>query len=120
MRRFIVSGLDPSPLWQAHKIQYLRLVHNFCDRDTASFDCSDASGEGREGREKEPRLLLRGQAAERKDGGLMLKIVRVLMKEPSHSVYRFWLATCVEAFLRGSDPWDQVKGCLTACTCVCT
>jgi len=28
----------------------------------------------------------------------------VLIREPKNSVYRFWLAACVESFLRGSHP----------------
>ncbi|CAI6006633.1 unnamed protein product [Closterium sp. NIES-64] len=48
-----------------------------------------------------------GRAKEGKNEALMLKIIRVLMKESADSVYRFWLASCVEAFLRGSNPRDQ-------------
>lgn len=33
--------------------------------------------------------------------GLLSKIVDVFMREPTDSLYRFWLASCVEAFLRG-------------------
>lgn len=33
--------------------------------------------------------------------GLLSKIVDVFMREPTESLYRFWLASCVEAFLRG-------------------
>ena len=53
-----------------------------------------------------------GEGEEEKDGasdrGLMWGIIQVLKKESADSVYRFWLASCVEAFLRGSDPRDQV------------
>ncbi|CAI7838970.1 unnamed protein product [Closterium sp. NIES-53] len=48
-----------------------------------------------------------GGGEEAKKEALMLKIIRVLMKESADSVYRFWLASCVEAFLRGSNPRDQ-------------
>ncbi|CAI5504161.1 unnamed protein product [Closterium sp. Naga37s-1] len=48
-----------------------------------------------------------GAGEEGKNEALMLKIIRVLMKESADSVYRFWLASCVEAFLRGSNPRDQ-------------
>ncbi|CAI5499111.1 unnamed protein product [Closterium sp. Naga37s-1] len=48
-----------------------------------------------------------GAGEEEKNEALMLKIIRVLMKESADSVYRFWLASCVEAFLRGSNPRDQ-------------
>jgi len=39
--------------------------------------------------------------------GLLTKIIRVLIKQPKDSEYRFWLAQCVESFLRGSDPKHQ-------------
>lgn len=38
--------------------------------------------------------------------GLLSKIVDVFMKEPMDSLYRFWLASCVEAFLRGGR-WGE-------------
>eukprot|EP00850_Spirogloea_muscicola_P011111 SM000068S20543 [mRNA] locus=s68:73193:78835:- [translate_table: standard] len=45
--------------------------------------------------------------AEGLEKGLIVKIAEVLMREPADSFYRFWLASCIEAFLRGSDPRDQ-------------
>ncbi|XP_024378941.1 uncharacterized protein [Physcomitrium patens] len=89
----------------ALKIQFLRLIHNFCDRDS----CNRAN----------KQLLL--QPSSSKDGsyswnrvgeykepeGLMVKILKVLINEPADSLYRFWLASCVEAFLRGADSKDQ-------------
>lgn len=39
---------------------------------------------------------------------MIVRIVSALMDEPVDSLYRFWLASCVEAFLRGSNPRDQV------------
>ena len=41
--------------------------------------------------------------------GLLSKIVDVFMREPTDSLYRFWLASCVEAFLRGGR-YNQKKG----------
>ncbi|KAG0588156.1 hypothetical protein KC19_2G220700 [Ceratodon purpureus] len=89
----------------ALKIQYLRLIHNFCDRDSCnrtnkqlllvpsvskeSFSFWSKNNEGKE------------------SDGLMVKILKILVKEPSDSLYRFWLASCVEAFLRGADHKDQ-------------
>lgn len=40
--------------------------------------------------------------------GLLTKIIHVLMLERADSIYRFWLASCVESYLRGSCPEEQV------------
>ena len=40
--------------------------------------------------------------------GLLTKIIHVLMQERADSIYRFWLASCVESYLRGSCPEEQV------------
>lgn len=42
------------------------------------------------------------------DQGLICRILHVFMRETPDSTYRFWLASCVEAFLRGSDVRSQV------------
>ncbi|KAH9549448.1 hypothetical protein CY35_10G020700 [Sphagnum magellanicum] len=88
----------------ALKIQYLRLIHNFCDRDS----CNQAN--------KDLLLLpapfkesswLSKPTGDMKDEGLMFKILKILINEPADSLYRFWLASCVEAFLGGADPKNQ-------------
>ena len=86
-------------------VQYLRLLHNFCDRD-----CDNYSGR---------RLLL--SASERKlifdepddhgpvlRPGLLSKIIEAFIHESDESPYRFWLASCIESYLRGSSPGEQV------------
>jgi hypothetical protein len=89
-------------------VQYLRLLHNFCDRD-----CDNYAG----------RRLLLG-AAERRfifetpsnndydisllRPGLLSKIIAAFIGESDESPYRFWLASCVESYLRGSSPAEQV------------
>lgn len=93
---------------QAMKIQLLRLVHNFCDRDGSNFAnkallCTPDGGPPTG--QAEPWLDPR--ASPFVGQGLMHKIVGVMMAEPADSVYRFWLASCVEAFLQGSDPRHQ-------------
>lgn len=40
--------------------------------------------------------------------GLLTKIIHVLMLERADSIYRFWLASCVESYLRGSCPEEQL------------
>ena len=90
-------------------VQYLRLLHNFCDRD-----CDNYAGR---------RLLLSN--AERTfifdhpprkgeyslstiQPGLLSKVIAAFMGESDESPYRFWLASCVESYLRGSSPAEQI------------
>ena len=89
-------------------VQYLRLVHNFCDRD-----CDNYRGR---------RLLLsdeeRNVIFETPDDndynisslrpGLLSKIIVAFIGESDESPYRFWLASCVESFLRGSSQSEQI------------
>ncbi|CAJ1969482.1 unnamed protein product [Cylindrotheca closterium] len=87
-------------------VQYLRLLHNFCDRD-----CDNYAGR---------RLLLsqgeRNHVFERGNPndvsqlqpGLLSKITTALIGEVDESPYRFWLASCIESYLRGSSPAEQV------------
>ncbi|CAM9788103.1 unnamed protein product, partial [Ectocarpus sp. 13 AM-2016] len=140
----------------ALRVQYLRLVHNFLDRDsnnnplkglllsehekalfTAGRFMPNPNGSGNVvyveagATESEAKLAFawRGRAAssaaedegegegkrEEEGGGewvdtrgLLSKIVDVFMREPMDSLYRFWLASCVEAFLRGGSTQEQL------------
>jgi len=106
----------PNPLERIHgpgcecnpesalRVQYLRLIHNFCDRDcdnnlhknlmlSSEEQVMIASGVGHTGKARK---------------GLLSKIVTELMREPSDSLYKFWLASCVEAYLRGSSMKEQM------------
>jgi hypothetical protein len=89
-------------------VQYLRLLHNFCDRD-----CDNYAGR---------RLLLsdveRDYIFENNDNGkesdiaklrpgLLSKVIAAFIGESDESPYRFWLASCVESYLRGSSPVEQ-------------
>lgn len=49
-----------------------------------------------------------GKAGREMEKGLISKILQVFMRETPDSSYRFWLAACVEAFIRGSDSRGQV------------
>ncbi|ETV79019.1 hypothetical protein, variant 1 [Aphanomyces astaci] len=87
------------------KIQFLRLIHNFCDRDVQDHT---------------NKLLLLSPAEQhsvrtgdrldpaRRGKGLLCKIIDVLVLQPADSIYRFWLASCVESFLRRSSPAEQL------------
>lgn len=67
----------------------------FVWRGRATFSgAEDGEGEGGDGGEGGERPWVDTR-------GLLSKIVDVFMKEPMDSLYRFWLASCVEAFLRG-------------------
>ncbi|KAE8992129.1 hypothetical protein PF005_g20032 [Phytophthora fragariae] len=89
------------------KIQFLRLIHNFCDRDY-----SDNSSKLLLLSEHEVQLMNDGGSTpinlDHPDKGLLSKIVHALIEQPVDSIYRFWLASCVEAFLRRAAPSEQL------------
>lgn len=89
------------------KIQFLRLIHNFCDRDY-----SDNSSKLLLLSEHEIQSMKEGGSTPIKldhpDKGLLSKIIYALNDQPIDSIYRFWLASCVEAFLRRAAPSEQL------------
>lgn len=95
-------GCNPK---SALKIQYLRLIHNFCDRDS----CNRANKQLllRPRNSKDGSSIWNKNGEQKESEGLIVKILKVLVNEPEESLYRFWLASCVEAFLRGADNKDQ-------------
>lgn len=97
----------------AVRVQYLRLVHNFFDRDFL----------GNENKllilsEKEREVVNCSQDSEQiksgiarllsDDRGLLSEVIRTLISEPTDSLYRFWLSACVENFLRGCGQAGQL------------
>ena len=96
----------------ALRVQYLRLVHNFYDRDfvqsaikqrllssyekscIASLDLNMS---------KVDEIFIPPESR-----GLLSLLMNILTKESVDSIYRFWLSSCVEAFLRGSQPSEQL------------
>ena len=40
--------------------------------------------------------------------GLLSKIIAAFIRESDESPYRFWLASCIESYLRGSSPQEQI------------
>ncbi|KAG1698050.1 hypothetical protein DVH05_015533 [Phytophthora capsici] len=89
------------------KIQFLRLIHNFCDRDY-----SDNTSKLLLLSEHEVQLMNDGGTTpinlDHPDKGLLSKIIHALIEQPVDSIYRFWLASCVEAFLRRAAPSEQL------------
>ncbi|KAL8560898.1 hypothetical protein ACOMHN_059082 [Nucella lapillus] len=101
----------------ALKIQFLRLVHSFCDHS----DYKHLLLSKNELNEVKKINVNAGQLALpnletinkslmcRGSKGLLSKIVEVMKKEPPTSTFRFWLARAVESYLRGDTSYcDQV------------
>ena len=90
-------------------VQYLRLLHNFCDRD-----CDNYAGRRLLLSEGERRFVFVKSSTDedydvsRLEPGLLSKIIAAFIGESDESPYRFWLASCVESYLRGSSPAEQV------------
>eukprot|EP00934_Nitzschia_sp_Nitz4_P008770 Nitzschia sp. Nitz4//scaffold166_size90379//57971//62599//NITZ4_005064-RA/size90379-processed-gene-0.62-mRNA-1//-1//CDS//3329538217//8760//frame0 len=90
-------------------VQYLRLLHNFCDRD-----CDNYIGRRLLLSETERNFIF--ETPMESDyysifdlrPGLLSKIIAAFIGESDESPYRFWLASCVESYLRGSSPAEQV------------
>lgn len=95
----------------ALSVQYLRLLHNFCDRDCDNYSArrlllskaereyifSDANWQ-----EEEQAFVRRNL-----EPGLFSKVLQAFCHESDDSPYRFWLASCAESYLRGSSPHEQ-------------
>jgi len=114
----------------ALKIQFLRLVHSFCDHSDFKHLLMSHCEWGEIGRipppptqavvrpapvidvsssqdsppiVPDPSIMCRGTQ------GLLTKIVEVLKKEPTSSTFRFWLCRAVESYLRGGTSYaDQI------------
>ena len=97
-------------------IQYLRLFHNFCDRDCENYDGRQLllSDDEREyvttlKRANDIRTTVQlSQELPPMKYGLLRKVVDAFIGESDESSYRFWLASCIEAFLRGSSMAEQM------------
>ena len=90
-------------------VQYLRLLHNFCDRD-----CDNYGGRRLLLSDAERQFIFETSSSDRDydvshlQPGLLSKVIAAFMGESDESPYRFWLASCVESYLRGSSPAEQV------------
>ena len=90
-------------------VQYLRLLHNFCDRD-----CDNYAGRHNLLSASERKMIFRKKKRRgdfsyyNSEPGLLSKIVEAFVRESDESPYRFWLASCIESYLRGSSPDEQL------------
>jgi hypothetical protein len=86
-------------------VQYLRLLHNFCDRD-----CDNYNGRRLLLSDSERRFIFNNPNNRSSDlkSGLLSKIIEAFIHESDESPYRFWLASCIESYLRGSSPGEQM------------
>jgi len=86
-------------------VQYLRLLHNFCARD-----CDNYSGRRLLLSDSERNFVFHGPSGthHKLRPGLLSKIIGAFMNESDDSQYRFWLASCIESYLRGSSTDEQM------------
>jgi hypothetical protein len=94
----------------ALSVQYLRLLHNFCDRDCDNYTARRLllSAEEREYVFSERNVKDHPAFSPNIAPGLFTKVLRAFMRESDDSPYRFWLASCAESYLRGSSPQEQL------------
>lgn len=86
-------------------VQYLRMLHNFCDRDCDNYEARRLLLS-----DDEKRLIfnMNPNVSENVQRGLLSKIIDAFISESDESPYRFWLASCIESFLRGSPAQEQM------------
>jgi len=103
----------------ALKIQYLRLIHNFSDREGTSrsnkrlllskMDLRVCALLADKSEHESYRLAEKAfQRPLNFRPGLLYRLVRLLETEDPNSQYRFWIASTVEAFLRGATREEQL------------
>ena len=94
----------------AFRVQYLRLVHNFYDRDFFNNPNKHLllSGSELQAIHSGIDTLRGGFISSGEDQGLLNTITYTLLRESNDSIYRFWLSSCIEAYLRGSGPAEQI------------
>ena len=101
----------------ALRVQYLRLVHNFCDRDCDNYDGRQSllsHAEKKYISSSNWDTFSADQADDRskfikvENFGLLSKIIHSFINEEEDSPYKFWLASCIESFLRGSSDREQI------------
>jgi len=102
----------------ALRVQYLRLIHNFCERDFDNYDgrimmLSPAEKEYFSNSDlsamlTDYRMNENIQRPGPRDFGLVSMIVSAFMAEEEDSPYKFWLASCAESYLRGSSAKEQL------------
>ena len=92
----------------AFRIQYLRLIHDYYDRDfynnklkggmLTDIDVAMTHGEN-EGKESSGAELASASILHH---GLLHYVVHQISIEPCDSMFRFWLSSIIETFVRGS------------------
>lgn len=90
------------------RVQFLRLVHNFYDRDFLGNEnklLMLSPAERLFVQQERVDMELPRDADDKR--GILRKVMDTLVKEPPESVYKFWLSACVENFLRGSGRMGQ-------------
>lgn len=101
----------------ALRIQFLRLVHNFYDRDFLNNRNKALLISNREqkilGAHQGRSMFTNSYLLKSEEKGLIHLLTAQLQQEREKSPYRFWLSCCIESFLRGSGSQEQLF--LTRC-----
>ena len=92
------------------RVQFLRLVHNFYDRDFLGNSNKFAvlSAAEKIFVQSGKNAIASSAIDMSADCGLLDKTMSALSSQEPDSVYRFWLSACVENFLRGSGRMGQL------------
>jgi len=98
----------------ALKIQLLRLILNFCDGDFENrhnklllLSLEELRALYAAAPEAAPPATTHFERSAVAGPGLLSKLISVFFKLPQDQNNRFWMASCIEAFLRGSEPIFQ-------------
>lgn len=111
-------GCDCNPE-SAVRVQFLRLIHNFYDRDFLGNYNKMLMLSKNEIQliQKYKNITTNTYTIDKTmfqtmptelEKGLIRRIAETLAKEPIDSVYRFWLSACIENFLRGCGQIGQI------------
>jgi hypothetical protein len=98
----------------AVRVQFLRLLYNCYDRDfffnsSKSLLLSPTEINYLNTYCKDERLIDKNiKIFEGKDSGLLTKLIYSLQFQESGSIYRYWLSSCIESYLRGSSAYEQI------------
>eukprot|EP01105_Mastigella_eilhardi_P005469 TRINITY_DN1716_c1_g1_i2.p1 TRINITY_DN1716_c1_g1~~TRINITY_DN1716_c1_g1_i2.p1 ORF type:complete len:841 (+),score=219.08 TRINITY_DN1716_c1_g1_i2:43-2565(+) len=91
------------------KVQFLRVILNFCDKDTTYklLLLSESELESLHCVQLETFRKVMPNALIKDKDGLLAKVAKTLRVLPENSNFKFWMASCVEGFCRNVEPVCQ-------------
>jgi hypothetical protein len=106
-------GCECTPESALH-VQYTTYVFctTSCDRD-----CDNYHGRRLLLSDSERRYIFNNPNNRKPDlkSSLLSKIIEAFIHESDESPYRFWLASCIQSYLRGSSPGEQIFAAQLVC-----